>query len=65
MLNLLTVLALGSRDVVSSVDLDGSRDVFMGCLCGVYVPFDGYHTDSHDDVDEDGDDDYYNTYRSR
>ena len=47
-LSLITVLALESRDVVSSVDPDGSRYVFMGCPCGVTYP-DGYDSRYEDD----------------
>ena len=58
MLSLITVLALESRDTVSSVDPDGSRHVFIGCPWGV-PPSDGYDyrfeddwRNSHDDADE-------------
>ena len=74
-LSLITVLVLESRDVISSVDPDGSRCVFMGCPCGV-VYSDGCgsrHEDDwrngHDDVDEHEDEwadhDHYSKYRSR
>ena len=38
-LALITVLALESRDVVSSLDPDGSRYVFEGCPCEVVRPY--------------------------
>ena len=42
-LALITVLALESRDVVSSLDPDGLRYVFEGCPCEVvrYYRYDG------------------------
>ena len=40
------MLALKSYDLVSSVNPDGSRNVFMGCPCGV-VP--EYENDYDDD----------------
>ena len=45
-LSLITLLALESCDVVSSLDPDGHRCVFMGCPCGV-VP--EYENDYDDD----------------
>ena len=48
MLSLITVLTLESRDVVSSVNPDGSRHVFTGCPCGV-VPSDGCDSRNEDD----------------
>ena len=49
MLSLITVLALESRDTVSSVDPDGSRHVFMDCPCGV-PPSDEYDYRFEDDL---------------
>ena len=65
------MLVLESRDVVSSVDPDGSRCVFMGCPCGV-VYSDEHDSRcendyGHDDVDEHEDEwtDFDSQYRSR
>ena len=66
-LALITVLALKSHDVVSSLDPDGSRYVFEGCPCEVvrYYHYDGcdiYIKDDWRNGDDDVEDEWVDHY---
>ena len=65
-LSLITVLALESRDMVSSLDPDGSRYVFEGCPCEVvsyrYDGCDPWYEDDWRNGDDDVEDEWADHY---
>ena len=52
-LSLITLLlVLESCDVVSSLDPDGHRQVFMGCPCGVVSECENYYDENEYEIRE-------------